>query len=87
MLIIIKQKLSKRVNNSIIINTIHFNKKVIYKIKKIKAFLEIESLKKKNKAYLSIKNLRITRLNKKLNYKKKELFLIIEKLRLLIKKL
>ena len=74
MLITIKQKLLKRVNNDDVINTIHFSKEIIYKIKKIKTFLEIKSLKKKDKAYLLIKNLRITRLSKKLNYKKKNHF-------------
>ena len=74
MLIIIKQKLLKRINNNVIINTIYFNEKTTRKVREIKTFLEIKGLKKRDKAYLLTKNLRITRLSKKLNYKKKNHF-------------
>ena len=57
MLIIIKSKSLKRVNNNIIINIIHFSEKVIYKIKKKFIFFKIKDLKKENKVYLLIKNL------------------------------
>ena len=75
-----KQRLQKRINNDIIINTRNPNNEAILKANEIKALQRIEGLEVKNKVYLLTKNLWTTYPSKKLDHKKIRPFIIIVKL-------